>query len=227
MEVDLSSSGAVDNVRFDPHPSMGMGTVTLSPSKDNTLIQNTTGSLSNGMGFQFFAGRVGFMGGLTNRRGMIAFDIAGSVPAGATITSASLTLHLSLSNTGAQNVSLHVLTKDWGEGTSASGGGSGDMATEGDATWLHTFFDTSFWDEPGGDFEAPALATTSVAAPGFYTWTSPELVASVQAWLADPASNFGWIVVGNEAWVQTSKGFASRENPIAAQRPALTVEYSD
>jgi len=226
MEVALSSSGALDNVRFDPHPDGGEpSTVTLNPSRDNTLIQSASGLLSNGMGFQIFAGRVGLMGLGSARRGLLAFDVAGSVPAGATITSASLTLHLSLTNTGAHDVSLHELTKDWGEGTSVSGGGAGDASTPGDATWIHTFFDTEFWDLPGGDFDEIPLATTNVDEPGFYTWTSPDLIADVQAWLGDPATNFGWIVVGDEGFFQTAQGFDSRENPAAAQRPLLTIEF--
>lgn len=227
MEVGLSSSGALDNVRFDRQADRGVQTVTLNPSKDNTLIQSSNGLVSNGMGFQFFAGRVGLMGFGSARRGVIAFDVAGSLPAGATIINASLTLHLSLTNTGAHDVGLHELTQAWGEGTSTSGGGSGDTSTDGDATWIHTFFDTEFWDQPGGDFQEVVLATRNVDDPGRYTWTSSRLVASVQSWIDDPGSNFGWIVIGDESFFQTAQGFDSRENPDVTRRPVLTIEYSN
>jgi hypothetical protein len=226
MEVALSSSGALDNVRFDPHPDAGEPqTVSINPSRDNTLIQHSDGALSNGAGFQIFTGRVGLMGGGRFRRGVIAFDVSGAVPAGATITGASLTMHLSLTNTGAHDVSLHPLLKDWGEGTSASGGGAGASSTSGDATWIHTFYPTGFWDTPGGDFAPKPVATTNVSVPEFYTWSSAGLVASVQAWLDDPATNFGWAIIGDESFFQTAQGFDSRENSDSTERPVLTIEF--
>jgi hypothetical protein len=37
------------------------------------------------------------------------------------------------------------------------------------------------------------------------------MVANVQQWLDQPASNFGWIIIGNESQSATSKRFDSRE----------------
>src|SRR6266498_3799000 len=62
-------------------------TVTLGTSKDNTLYQSATGSLSNGAGSYFFVGRTD---AAQIRRGVIAFNVAGSIPAGSTITSVML-----------------------------------------------------------------------------------------------------------------------------------------
>src|SRR5207247_649486 len=70
--------------------------IDLSPSKDNTLYQDPTGSLSNGAGPGFF---VGATASLNIRRAVVAFDIAASIPAGATITAATLTLHMSSTQT--------------------------------------------------------------------------------------------------------------------------------
>jgi hypothetical protein len=106
-------------------------------------------------------------------------------------------------------------------------GGQGNPAKSGDATWLHTFFPDQFWDVPGGDFNPTILASQTIGnldAP--YTWTSPELAASVQAWLDDPCSNFGWILIGNEAVTHTAKKFASREHPLETSRPRLTINYT-
>src|SRR5690348_6018495 len=58
--------------------------VIIGASKDNTIYQES-GSLSNGLGPSFYAGNTGGTGGTTIRRAMIAFDISGNVPAGATI----------------------------------------------------------------------------------------------------------------------------------------------
>src|SRR5207247_9985452 len=89
------------------------------------------------------------------RRGLIAFDVAGSVPAGSTITSAQLQLSMSLTIAGPIDVSLHRALADWGQGTSfstAGGGGMGAPATPGDATWTLRFFPATPWTNPGGDF---------------------------------------------------------------------------
>jgi hypothetical protein len=201
-------------------------TVELNPSKDNTLYQTSTGNLSNGAGDAFFSGRTGPNAGNRIHRGVLAFDLS-QIPAGSTVTAVSLRLRMSRTaqNTN-QNISLHRLNRDWGEGTSNAGGeeGAGAPATTGDATWLHNFFNTSFWTNAGGDFQAAASATTAVGAVGDYTWQSQGLIDDVQGWVNNPASNFGWAVIGNEAVSQTAKRFNSRE--AAAGKPLLTVTYT-
>lgn len=203
----------------------GQTTVSINPVKDNTLYENATGSISNGSGDHFFVG-------LTNlnskRRGLIKFDIASNVPAGSTILEATLTLTMDLTNSGASNVELHALSADWGEAASvASGsGGSGAPAQANDATWLHNFFNQSFWNTAGGDFNASVSATASVNGTGAYNWTSPQLIADVQKWLDSPALNFGWCLLGNETVKQSAMRFASKEIALATSRPKLTVVYT-
>ena len=82
------------------------------------------------------------------RRGVLAFDIAGNIPPGSTITAVSLSVNMSRTPTNtAYVVELHKLLADWGEGTSIAPGEEGDgaPATPNDATWRHRFFDTIFW----------------------------------------------------------------------------------
>lgn len=196
--------------------------ITLDAAKDNTLYEDATGSLSNGVGPSLFTGNTVSNG---VRRGLIAFDIAGAIPAGAIVTDVQLSLTMNMSIAGPQDVSIHRLSADWGEGTSDAGnpGGGGASATTGDATWLHTFFDTDFWTTPGGDFNATPSATQSVDGAGAYAWGStPEMVADVQSWLDDPAGNYGWIVIGNESATATAKRFGSRES---AEAPQLTITF--
>ena len=66
--------------------------VQITPSKDNTLYESINGDTSNGAGQYFFTGRTN---GGSRRRALLAFDIAAHVPGGATIQSATLTLHMS------------------------------------------------------------------------------------------------------------------------------------
>jgi len=199
-------------------------TITIIPSKDNTLYQYVPadGDRSNGAGFHFFAGETG-MGEL--HRGVFALDIAGSIPAGSTITAVSLSMNMSRTpSQTARTIELHKLLADWGEGTSHGPGEEGDgaPAMPNDATWRHRFFDTIFWMTQGGDFSATVSASQSVGPLGQYTWSSAQMVADVQLWLDNPASNFGWLVLGDESAAATSKRFDTRES---ASPPVLTIEF--
>lgn len=203
--------------------------VDISPSKDNTLYESETGALSNGAGSFLFAGRVEDRNNGLIRRGLISFDIAGNIPAGATIESVTLTLFMSRSISGANNVTLHGPFADWGEGTSDAAGqeGGGTTATTGDATWLHRFSADQNWASAGGDFNTTPLATLSVGGTGSYTWESTSaLVALVQDWLDNPENNFGLLIRGDENSTGTAKRFDTRENATEGNRPVLNVEFS-
>ena len=135
---------------------------------------------------------------------------------------------------GAQTMSLQRVLTDWGEGTSnagngnqpEAGGGGGALAATDDATWIHTFFDTSVWTSPGGDFSGTISASQEVAGFGSYTWgPTADMRADVQSWLDQPESNFGWILIGDEASRVTAKRFDSRESSVSV-RPLLTVDFT-
>lgn len=223
-----------DNVAAD--------TTVLAPITDNTLIEDVVGQQilnSNGQGATFFSGttqRAGF------RRGLLRFNLA-AIPTGATVASASLRLQLIRTRPeSSPAVKIHKVTQSWGEGSSVAFGGIGSLATLGDATWLHRFCGapnaadilagrpcgvatSQLWTTPGGDFVAAASAVQSVAGIiGTYLWSSAQLAADVQSWVASPASNFGWVVVDEPS--ASSKGYASRENVDSTIRPQLSVTWS-
>lgn len=193
------------------------GVVNLNPNKDNTIFSELT-SNSNGAGDGIYSGRIN-TGGL--RRALIAFDLS-AIPTSAVVTSATLTLNMSQTVSGAQSVGLHRATASWGEGTSV-GSGQGAPATTNDATWLRRFFNTISWTTNGGDFAGAASATQSVNAVGNYVWSGAGLEADVQAWINTPANNFGWVVIGNEITNGSAKKFDSRQS---ANPPVLHVVYS-
>jgi hypothetical protein len=184
----------------------------------------STGDRSNAVGIHLFAGTTD--DGLL-RRGVVAFDLAGTIPAGSTIHSASLRMNMSRTmNDTARTVTLYKMLADWGEGTSNANAeeGRGAPATTNDATWRHRFFSTSFWSTEGGNFSTTSSASTSVGPIGTYTWSSPQLTADVQSWFNTPASNFGWAIVGAEgSGGGTAKRFDTREN---ANPPVLTISYT-
>src|SRR5947209_11635937 len=199
--------------------------ININPSKDNTLYEYVPadGDLSNALGFHFFAGETAMS---ELRRGVLAFDIAGNIPAGSTSTSVTLSMHMSRAALSTPRiVELHRLVADWGEGTSQAAGeeGSGAPATSNDETWRHRFYDTIFWTTQGGDFSATVSASQSVGGLGQYIWSSTQMIADVQSWLDNPASNFGWLVLGVESTSPTAKRFDTRES---ASPPVLTIVYT-
>lgn len=199
--------------------------VTIPAVRDNTLFEDASGALSNGAGPVLFAGNNGQD---LARRALLRFDIAGSLPPGASVGDVILTLNVSnATNTTPRIFTLHRLLRDWGEGTSSTTSGSGAPATTDDATWLHTFYSSQWWDGPGGDFVSTATASQSVSGVGLYTWADAGLSADVQAWLDHPTTNFGWLIQSDEVTLNTARRFDSRENGVAANRPSLSISYSN
>lgn len=200
--------------------------VAIIPSIDNSIFSES--SNSNALG-SLFAGRNSqALPGI--RRALLQFDIAGSIPAGATINSVSLGLFQLGRGAGAtlETFQLHPLLSSWGEGTSTASGGSGAVATTGDATWNHRFFSTDLWVTPGGDWGSiSGTAMIGTTNNTLYTFASqPGLVADVQSWLDSPTSNFGWILrAANESILSNSREFASSENATFSQRPTLVIDF--
>lgn len=212
--------------------------VVLTPVKDNTLIENPEGNRSAGFAPYIFVGRTANVDPKTGdplnqlRRGLLAFDVAGTIPAGATITSATLRMFVeeAADGSGPRVASVHRVLADWGEagsGGGGPGGGQGSPAQPGDATWLHRFYDTDFWDTPGGDFTLLPSAVSFVDRKElFHRWEStPALVADVQSWLDAPSSDFGWVIIGDESTPKTPKRYTSDEGD-SELRPVLTVIYT-
>ncbi len=201
-------------------PVLRAATVDISCEQDNTLLDQL-GTNSNGGDSGVYAGR-DLVGRI--KRGLMQFNVAAHVPVGSTVTGATLTLYMDKTIAGVKTVTLHRVLASWGEGE-ASGQGGGSPAGPGDATWEHRFFDTVLWDTEGGDFTASESASQGVGAVGFYSWTSGQLAADVQNMLDNPGSDFGWLIKGDESTPTTAKKFASREYPLPANRPKLSVTY--
>jgi MprA protease rhombosortase-interaction domain-containing protein len=213
-------------------------TVAIGASKDNSIYQNF-GANSGGGSAGIY---VGTTSNTSPRRGLIAFDIAGNVPAGSTITSAQLTLYLALAGGGSdQTIALHRLSTDWGEGTAGGDtetvhfSGMGFAANPGDATWNERFFGSTAWSNPGGtgDFNPTASASAVIGIPDSdpsvimpYNWLSTAaLVGDVQNWLNNPATNFGWMLINaNESSPGTVRAFFSRSATVNIGGDPLTID---
>jgi hypothetical protein len=222
-------------------PAARADLVLLNPSKDNTLIQQTNPAtqLSNGLG-DIFVGRTNQDGQgpatISIRRGLVAFDIAGAIPAGSTINSVTLTMRDVMGLNGDRNTTIHRVLADWGEGTSLFNGGQGGPATTGDATWLYRFDDATTpaasipWGTAGGDFvsavSSEVIVSDDLGGGQTFTWTSTgyaQFVTDVQNWLDNPSSNFGWLLRGVETAGQTAKRLNSGESAFS---PVLTIDFT-
>ena len=215
--------------------------------RDNTIFQGDP-SNSNGAGTWFAAGK----NGTDIQRGLIQFDLS-QIPVGSIVDSATLSLYVTdapkKDYTATRYFWLQALedvgTPSWGEGSSDAGDvGQGADALSGDATWLLKQFDPDYsW--PGGDGAlgpGPIIyPDTSLAAgcvpgnaniPLQVQWTksalTDQMIIDIQAWVDDPTTNDGWVVLGEEdsAASHTKRQFASRDivSPVGFDyRPTLTV----
>jgi hypothetical protein len=209
-------------------------TAYITANHDATITFSNTGN-SNGEGPAIFAGTNATQNPLTALRGLLEFDVADSLPAGATITSAQLSLYLGMyagqgGGSGglgptSVNIEIHKLLDNWGEGTTAnqaafSGTGNGAPANPGDATWLDRHYSTTSpttWGTGGGlagtDYVTAASATTSVgtATETQYLWSGSGVLADAQSWYTDPTDNFGWMLIGDQSQAKTQRAFYSRD----------------
>jgi spore coat protein A len=198
-------------------------TLELTAVKDNILYESSTGSLSNALGNHLYTGN----NSNGKRRTVLAFDLA-NIPVSAEVQDVQLKLFCNSSTGAGVNVTVQKLFQNWGEGTSQANGneGNGASSTTGDATWIHTFYNTENWISAGGNFSSTISASTNVSSQNvFYTWTSTQLKTDVEYWLDNPEENFGWILRGDETSSANPKRFSSRQNATVVNRPHLLIHY--
>jgi hypothetical protein len=198
-------------------------TSTFTTVSDATLIEDATGGRASGNGDGIFVGRTQRDG---YRRGLIRFDVS-TIPANATIQSATLGLYLLRGRPESFLLEVHRASNNWGEGLSSSFGGVGAPAQAGDATWIHRFFGTSqLWTIPGGDFAPAVSASEIIEAPEgvYHQINGSGLATDIQVWINQPTSNFGWALTSEVS--SSAKAYASREHTNPAFRPQLIVNWT-
>ena len=197
--------------------------VILIPTQDNTLYLGGDEALSNGGGANFFVGKTKSLG---LRRGLLQFDVT-TIPFDAEIHSVELILNMDRSRAGEYVVGLHKVTNSWGESSSIAvkGGGLGGDAQVGDATWKYRFYPEELWDSEGGDFDVEPTASLPVHGVGEYRWNDEKMVEDVKAWVNDPATNHGWLLLGDESASFSAKRFVSSNSEDIAKIPTLIIRY--
>jgi YD repeat-containing protein len=150
-------------------------------------------------------------------RSLLKFDLS-SIPFVGNVLSADLNLYLSSTNSSNPiNISAHAVTGAW---------------EENEASW--TYKDTTpytKWAMAGGDYGTNALSTVSgiAAAPanladGLTRWSIP--VNTVQQWVSNPTSNYGFLLKSTSESTKVYKKFASSEQSVITEyKPKLVVTY--
>ena len=214
---------------------MRADTVILTSVADTTLIETEP---DNNLGGALIV-NAGTTQNFTLNHGLFRFDLTSQIPRGSLITRVDFVVVVTgepKDGFSPSSFGLHRVLKRWGEGDKASPDplhpGLGAPATAGEATWNHRFaFTTNTWTIPGGAATNDYVSEVSSEATVYRTGDSPytfvstaALVADVQAWVDDPATNFGWMLICEaEAFNFTARRFASHED--AGHEPQIEVDY--
>ena len=197
-------------------PGMAMAdSVTLHAVAD-TRISTQSPTSNFGTAPDMVIGTQGPMAGTPRNRGLIKFDLTGQIPPSSEIKSVALTFTVAMVPLGGVNsmFELRRIRQQW---------------NESEATWNNRIT-TGPWSSPGGaapdDFSTTISAATLVGGLGSYTFGSTtNLIADVQAWLDEPGTNFGWIVVTqSEGAAKSARRVTAREG--GANGPSLVIEYT-
>lgn len=143
-------------------------------------------------------------------RGLIRWDVS-SIPAGSTVTSATLTVSVENSAPG-ETYEIVELLRSW---------------NETQATW-NLAAPGSSWGSPGAssvsDRGSEVLGTMSRGSTGTYTVSlNGAGIAVVQDWVDTPSSNHGLMIFDTGAADQLE--LYQSENKTASWRPRLTITY--
>ena len=186
-------------------------TATINPSQDNTVAQEFADN-SSGACDSIFSGLTDNGAG-TVRRALMQFDIASNIPANSIITSVTLNMTVTRGGNHVDSTfTLHPNTGAWVEGTEGCGvrgGGQGEPSTGGVT-----------WNTMPGSGAASGSTLINNTTP---VWSSTAaMVSDVQGWLDNPGTNYGWVLIGDEATKTTTRRFGSRESTAP---PVLVVEF--
>jgi hypothetical protein len=152
---------------------------------------------------------------------VMTFDLT-SIPAGATISSATLHLILTASDAtsdSAYTVTVHRIVNNNPDPARATG-----YTYDGVNSWTPNTCCYNNVPLAQADI-APPVNTKSVdKTPGLKQW---DVTAIVQGWFANPATNFGLLLNSDPSKLRDRyRSFGSSKDPVTTNRPDLTVVYT-
>ena len=184
-------------------------TLTLQPGPTDgkdALIRDDDPSTSFGNDVNFTSNAWTVGGNPCILRSLIRFDLS-SIPAGARIQSATLSLYCNTNSgifqlqAGDNESYLLPVTENWDESS---------------VNWVN---------QPGTTFRDYVLLPTSVSNSQDYP--DVDVTKSVQEMVLHPSGNFGWMIRLVTEELYRSMVFASSDHPVMSWRPKLVVTYSD
>src|SRR5256885_7914448 len=146
------------------------------------------------------------------------FDLA-SIPAGATIASATLNLNLVESDGLAEptyTVTAHKIVNKNPDLARATG-----YTYDGVNSWTSNTCCYNNIPLAEADISAPVDTKAIDKTPGFKQW---DVTAIVQGWVSTPSRNVGLLISSDPSKLRDRyRSFSSSEDPVASHRPYLTV----
>ncbi len=209
-------SGNVSEVsNCAPATSSVLGTKTLqvglngyAGAKDSYIYGGSPTTNYGALDRMTVAGFYDTGGSLSLQRGLVKFNVS-SIPAVTQLTGATLCLYsydtaYVKGSTGFYGV--YPLTRDW---------------TDAQTTWNIAKTGTN-WTTAGGDVAATPDATSPKQATAG-VWYPFDVMARVQAWLAVPSTNYGWLVKCTDENLHNQDRFYTSDTTNATLRPKLVV----
>ena len=139
-------------------------------------------------------------------RSLLQFD-TGTIPAGAKILAATLSLEHQSGSGSAQPVSVHRITNSWQENSVTW-------------NWRQTGWN---WDTGGADFDTKAVTTTTVGPLNQrYEWDIKPLV---QDWVDGNYANYGVVLVAATAGMEGERFYTS-DHVDSSRWPNLSISYT-
>lgn len=149
-------------------------------------------------------------------RNILKFNFSAVVPAGATITLATLSLFCTISALSSRTITVYrLLRTDW---------------VENQATW-NSYKTGSSWGAAGAlnTTDNPDITTTDAATATSVTishWLNVTVTAQVQTARDSVSGVAHFLVADIGATASVSNTYSSRENTTTGNRPKLYIEYT-
>ena len=171
-------------------------------------------------------------------RGLIQFDLS-SIPSGATITDALITMQVvkvppadQHAGLAPSNFGLYAMLVPWVAGT--GGGPKGVQANVGESTWNERLAGITSWGAPGGlsgtDFvDTPSTSAFVGTDTALYYWAgTPQVLSDLQSWVTDASTNHGYLMMSDgEDTAGTARRLASIQTAGPSDvPPTLSVTYT-
>jgi hypothetical protein len=185
---------------------------------EDAFITNNNGSANYGASEHLYVWNVN-----PYANSLIRFTGISSLPAGITVSSASLFVFNANNETNTYHYILKRLLRAWGEGDN-----SGATADAGESCWDY-YASSNSWTTRGGLSDGNDRSSTTTATfvspvnNAYCEWTSSQLADDIQDFYDGTYSNNGWQVSSSDCqW----GGFKSREY-TDGYRPYLSVTYTE